>query len=102
MEIEDKELPAPVLNRDTIRAVTYQDVFPKSKWIESERYFNFLPENVQNMLCQVKEQEAYVRLAQEMTEEMETLECKEKNDPQSRLQKARERVQRKLKKIHPE
>ena len=97
METGDNGLPAQEDNRGTFRPITYNDIFPKSRWIEEERYFNSLPDNVQNLLCQVKEQEAYVRLAQEMTEDMDEMDVKEPmTDQQARLQKVRERLKRKL------
>ena len=95
----DNVLPPPVVNRDTCRPITYQDVFPKSRWVENERYFGVLPDNVQNLLCQLKEQEAYVKLAQEMTEQMEQMEAVDESsmtDQQKRLHKMRQRLKRKL------
>lgn len=81
------------------RPLGVNDILKKEHWTNQDRYYSLLPDNVQNFLCQLKEQEQYVKIAQAMTEAMEELDTSEetpKNDQEDRLSKIRERLKRKL------
>ncbi len=74
----------------------YQQMFKKESWTKNERYFEGLTDNVQNLLCQLKEQENYVKICQEVTAEMEKQKIEDDECCDERTRKARERLRKKL------
>lgn len=75
------------------------DILKIEPWHQADQgLLTMLPDNVQNFVCQLKEQEKYVEAAQLLTSIMEQSQIEEepKNDAERRRQAMKERLKRKL------